>query len=829
MNTAEREDEELTSDRSFPPLSNGATGTGHSNRRLLVVALAAVLLTPANIFSCGPFWSDAIFVPKVRPAPPLENFLAGHLGVVQPKFNRVYLAIAYRYLSGKPVDQAQLAQLPLYWATGEQADEALQGAHNDWNAASAAATGTPPAPRASADTDWFSPVPGGQWERYLNCTADAFQNAALTVKARAQQFGIASAVMRDWVSAQDAVFSNCTGPADVPQVASPSSPELIRADRAYQIAAAHFYRGEYQEAQSGFDAIASDSNSPWRTLAPYLAARSLVRQGTMVTPKDQPFDAKVLAEAAVRLNAIIENPQLKLVHAAARRELSFVLLRIQPEEQAHVLALRISGDAGAKSGDNNLGQDLIDYTRLLDRLLTPDAQPNDPGYTGTAPPQELAELKRADDLTDWILTMQDASDAARAHALERWRQSHTVSWLIASLAESTAATTRPAELMELLRAASEVPPTSPAYDSATYNRARLLTESGTNNEARSLIDEQLQRLAPNAIGTRNLYLELRFPLATSLAELLKLAPRVPFEIAGEGDGNRFACTGEKCGASDTYWGTTKVAPLFDLQSAATLNQRLPTPVLVQAVESSTLPAKLHDALSVATWSRAAILGDSEAAKALAPAVSKVAAGFEPYAAAYNSAADDAARKFAAAFALLHYPGMRAYVDAGEQRSEALAKIDELRDNWWCLDVGAVLSEPNYGKLGWQQWQAETWNVQKQAFESSKDNNATEQRSTPSIAPEFLTAEQRKSASAEWMALQKIGSAPNYFGEAVLPYAKAHPEDPRVPEALHLVVRATRLGCWSSGTPEVSRQAFNLLHQHYPDSPWTKQTPYWFKN
>ena len=51
------------------------------------------------------------------------------------------------------------------------------------------------------------------------------------------------------------------------------------------------------------------------------------------------------------------------------------------------------------------------------------------------------------------------------------------------------------------------------------------------------------------------------------------------------------------------------------------------------------------------------------------------------------------------------------------------------------------------------------------------------------------------------------------------------DDPRVPEALHLVVRLTQYG--DAGNNSVSRRAYNLLRASYPQSPWTKQTPYWF--
>lgn len=82
------------------------------------------------------------------------------------------------------------------------------------------------------------------------------------------------------------------------------------------------------------------------------------------------------------------------------------------------------------------------------------------------------------------------------------------------------------------------------------------------------------------------------------------------------------------------------------------------------------------------------------------------------------------------------------------------------------------------------------------------------------------------AQQEWQKLSKIGAAPMYFAPVVLGWAKAHPDDPRVPEALHYFVRATRYGCVDKSIGPHSREAFDLLHRKYSKSEWTKKKPYW---
>ncbi len=64
-----------------------------SNRNVLrhylpLCVLALAILVPPNIFSCGPYFTEAVFVPKTHPAP-VKDYLAGDLGVVQPTYYRL--------------------------------------------------------------------------------------------------------------------------------------------------------------------------------------------------------------------------------------------------------------------------------------------------------------------------------------------------------------------------------------------------------------------------------------------------------------------------------------------------------------------------------------------------------------------------------------------------------------------------------------------------------------------------------------------------------------------------------------------------------------------
>src|SRR4029077_20505967 len=95
------------------------------------------------------------------------------------------------------------------------------------------------------------------------------------------------------------------------------------------------------------------------------------------------------------------------------------------------------------------------------------------------------------------------------------------------------------------------------------------------------------------------------------------------------------------------------------------------------------------------------------------------------------------------------------------------------------------------------------------------------------SPIVLTADDRAIVDKEHSEIEAQSAAPNWLGKRALEWATAHPDDPRVPETLHLVVRAWRYGCTESSGENYSKAAYELLQKRYPSNEWTKQTPYWF--
>ena len=94
---------------------------------------------------------------------------------------------------------------------------------------------------------------------------------------------------------------------------------------------------------------------------------------------------------------------------------------------------------------------------------------------------------------------------------------------------------------------------------------------------------------------------------------------------------------------------------------------------------------------------------------------------------------------------------------------------------------------------------------------------------------FLSAGQRGEARAQQERLDAFPAAPTFMARESVEWSEAHPDDPRVPEALRLAVRAGHLACGGDEqTDRWSERAFRLLHRRYPGTEAARRTPYWFK-
>lgn len=776
-------------------------------RRVFVgVALAGCMLLPANIFSCGPFFEEPVFVTTSAPDSP-ARYVRGELGIVQPTYSTAYLVIAYRYLTGVPLTAAEQKQylgpcgIPCIVSPSEFAQLNGNPALREWQQARALVPNLPPDVNKPQQYDMWG------WASFVNCTDGAYQNAAATLRDRIRQFRADSVWIKDWVLAQDSVFANCdthepkagagnqtqTTPV-IPSATPSGAPELIQRDRQYQIAAAELYAENFDDAAREFEKIAEDKTSPWHELARYVVARVLIRKSTLHPPQDASFDPEPMRAAEAQLKNIIADPAVPNWHRKARELLGFVEARLHPEEYNRELAERLA------RSDESFTHDLTDYHITLRTIALTKA--NEPPRT-----LQSRESVASPELSDWIASFSGSVEDAAQHALEHWRRSHSNAWLLAALAQTPAGQSGSAELTQ---AAAALGPQSPAYATANFHRVRLLLEQHDSITARHLLDDLLARanLVKLPSSAVNAFKQQRMPLARNLNEFLVDAQRKPAGFTSDADEQPSQNTGDE---KQPY---SRAA--FPADAAVALNMQLPLSTLSEAARSEILVSRLRRDVVLGTWTRAALLPDGTvSATDLAPDVERFEPETAPLMNAYLTAKDQEAKRFAAIFLILHFPGLRPTIDSGigregqmyssDTKKPPLGVIDNLRNNWWCDLKNARLGETNY---------------------LSQYDDSTQPKQRP-VQLSFLTSEQQQQAAREWKELIELGPAPNFLTMQVIAWARQHPKDRRVPEALHLAVRTTRYGCVDQRTSRFSHQAFELLHQHYAKNEWASRTPYWF--
>lgn len=752
------------------------------NAALLLVLFAGLLSNPADLSSCGPFLPTAAFSFWTVPEDAQGRFARGQLGIIQPGFPRFYLIIAYRYLAGVGLNAEE--QAALFAPEVYQTPEARQtGAVDQWKKGRASVAGS----AAQPDIGLFKSLSGdGYYITYLNCGDDAFRNAAKTLGERMSRFGAQSPVVKQWVAAQDEVFANCSRGASIPAAIEGTADPLARADRTYQIAAAHFYAGDHDVAEQMFRAIAEDRGSPWNSAASYLAARCMVRKATL-SVKGQGFDRDELTAAEAQLRKILNDPARSAMHPAARRLLDYVRARLNPGEQMHSLAQALL----QKNAQANIQQSSIDYRFLYDQLES--------GNFGG-----FKSLRVDDDLTAWIQAFQAHNAVSAKKATDMWRAGRTLPWLVAALSmthgdDPTAA--------ELIAAAQEVGHDSPVYPTVAFHAIRLMEESKRTAEARGALDKLLAAdAALMPASAVNLFRAERMKAAANWEEFLKYSVRTP-----AGTAIAFTqYTGDAKPEMEEPDTAQKPRPGFDVDAAKILNEQTPVELWLDAAKRETLPHPLRREVATAGWVRSVLLGDEKTALSLAPILQNLAPELKPLLQTYLEAGDARARTFAAVFVMLRNPGMRPYVQVGFGRETPVGKIDDYRDNWWC----SFAPDQNGSLPGYYRNASIMGEPLREVYQDGGPK------------AQSLTADEQERGNREWSQLTTLVAAPDYLAAQTIEWAKSNPRDSRAAEALHLAVRATRYGCSEQKTP-FSKEAFDLLHKQYPDSEWARKTKFWY--
>ena len=787
------------------------------------ITIVATILTFAIFFgslptalACGPSTIDPLFSFTRHLDYPLENYTTDKIGVVPKTYGRISLFVFYRQLNNLPFSATEKAEVKraIEYRIGTYTPDSESSNADDknsnepkvdkntpierWKTARAKVTGgdTKTAVDKKISDDYSS---------YANCLADAYANAANALEQRITKYGVNENV-KEWLNGQDTVFSNCGENGKVPQNVADNSPDWLKKDRQYQIAAAQFYAEKFPESRQTFDQIAADNNSVWKNTAKFVIARTYIRQASFIedeaiTDEKKKEKVELLNKADNQLTSVISDSSAKEFHESAHRLLNLVRYRGNPEQQRNNLAEMLT-----QKGENpDIFNNLTDYVWLLDKVESvarekgealehkqAEQEKKEYNYDYKLKLRDIDKTETGKDLTDWLYSYQ-ATDSF-AHSYAKWKETKKLAWFVASIVK---ADKNSPQLTELLSEADKIQPNSPAFATVRNQQIQLLLETDKRAEAKQKLNEVMgANFKTFSRSTQNKFLAERMILAENLEDFLKYAQRQAATFVWSEDSSE---QGDDL-KDDKELSPWINRPMFDEDAVAFFNEKMPLAVLRQAALIPNLPDHLKRFLVIAVWTRAFMLRNQAIEREFAPLVQRYDSELAPSFSKLSATTNPTEREAAAMLAILRNPAIQPYVPVGLGRGTSPMEIDSIRGNWWCIDSD---NADNYSKYDHYEFKY------------------------PNAYPDFLTAEQRAISTREHQQFSATGASATYLTKRALDFATKNPANPNTPEMLHLAVRSTRYGCTDSATRKLSKASFDFLHKRFPTNEWTKKTPYYF--
>ncbi|MFT4252192.1 MAG: hypothetical protein QM608_06895, partial [Caulobacter sp.] len=425
------------------------------------------------------------------------------------------------------------------------------------------------------------------------------------------------------------------------------------------------------------------------------------------------------------------------------------------------------------------------------------------------------------DASDWIETLRARNpDGPLDHARERWAQTRDVAWLLAALA--LASPDDPAA--KALAVDADKVPAGPAWLSAQYHLVRLTMAQTPPAATRARLDAILTRKDLSK-SDRALFTSERLQVASSLSDFARHATRRRICVGGVDaclrDGDVLPVRGQADGYSMETGPAAEVIGFGE--DARAIIDRMPLAQRIALSRNPALPAHLRLDVALTSFVRAVQLQDDAAidglARDLAGALPQLKADWTRIAAT----APGPDKRFAEFFVLAKIPGLRGDLINYTRPVGSVANFRGAWEDWTILPADrrtGTRAPSGYQSSG----------VTYDGAEADSDLTCLGEcgpGAFPLRLPDVVAAGQPK-ALAERTAFfpgfsqEKPPKGSLNVWEEVLAYARAHPADPRSPEALYWLIRITH---WGPNNDEMSSRAFRLLHARYPKSRWARRSPY----
>ena len=759
------------------------------------------------------------------------------IGIIPPKFSSYDLFFTYRVLHQHPLSQAEI--IAANEVDQNAYDSGIGEAAQKWLDARKPFVTEKDERYPSQFTYKTLPSEDGSFSfnAYNPCLAPAFEKAVETLHER--QKTASPAWLSLWLAGQDTVFKNCsnsypkTTKSFLPPPLPSDAPTWLVYDHDYQTAAALFYGEEFDRAAEKFQAIANNSASVWQKYGAFMVLRSQLRAITLGQFSD---------DAVVKLKELSKKfRQLAKTYPPALNISHWIDTLFSPQKR--MLELGRSLTAGPINSPETR-QDLYDLFYILgyrgDTIADDNFEKLDKNALYAQIPMLywINQVKSSyyysqsrwgnfqgdfDYQSPFLKShpsMGQIAEIMREKSWGEWLKTKDEAWLIPYLMNIENLSVLTKEQNATLLA---VPTTSPAWHMINYHYARMLLSAKQSDEAGKIINRALS-LQNNQPGkdnfglsanrpTRNSWMDLKFYNASTEKEFLQAIPRQFSQSAID------------------YQQANKIDKVknFDDNAEWRMLSYFPLPKLADFYQRSDVPKLLRDDLVYPILARALMKKDWQLSKTMMDAMIEL-----------TQANLNDARKRAAKF-IKDYPDRKntdvekdsAVINAKNRLNLLKSAVKRLNDadNPEAREVAVallVIFEPlilsHYTPFPYPRDNSNVIYVYDTPSETDQSK----------LPPRFLSQAELADRAQEQANFKTEAFTRKWLADHLIPWAKAHPNDPDLPRAFHYYIYR-KVG-WHVGYVEQnpndaprndSRDAFRLMHKLWPKDPWTKITKYWY--
>lgn len=740
---------------------------------------------------------------------PLNNYVAGHLGLINFKFRISYLVIAYRYLSNNPLSQIEqqnvLSSYALFFSCPMEGDFRVD----------ANKTNREMVDEVYLEDTSFSSDDGEQWWQKimslpLNERIQSIINtypkkikAFTKYRLAKERFTVIAErltaanlsenqkndVLGQWATLQDQVF-NKNFDVDKARKSFGGLPveitQLLKLDMDYMEAASYFtFNNELSALKSKelFTQLANNEQYPWHEWAAYLSARIQTRMACPESDDTPPQSSRadLLAKAFTDMQTLALNAKDPSVKKAAYDYKSIIQSRF--DRKGAIIDL--VNTMNYKITKNNFYK-MMYYNNT------------DESYDSPIVWDDMTETES--EVLFWIFNYTSA-DTKKTFpiAYEHWRKTpENTAWLLVALRNIKEANA--SQQIELLTAARKITPDHPAF----FSFRALLIEGIAQLEGNSkqsklqrhqLIDHTLKQLkAGHDFSTHTYFAQKGIPLATTIENLLSYGFFVP-------SASMIVLYPPVYPTKHPYYSPIELSEALNY---------LPLSMLVEVLQSKILPTLPRRELYASVWARAMILGRYDVADQIANKTSELNPALKKYIHLSIKTKNADQREKILVKALLYFPELNPIIHL---KNTWLPQWDNtpifngiksrwIRDShsnvYWC--DGGALNIPVYSLEPRSQFHKGPWNS-------------------------LLTAGQQKQLNKEQDQLNALPNAAVWLLDKTNKLAKKYPRDKENAELLALAINLTRvMDCYSSNSLE-ARRAFYQLKVFYASSEAAKKVQY----